>query len=333
MSNVPSSNANPPTPTAPVNARPSIPADIYKKSIDKLVKLVNEPFYLPLWPIKSGIRKYPPAKKPSFVLLATNLLSENVGMKTTLPLPSEALELEAFDIYKTKGTEGLKPKSPIVSRSKAAGTRALSRQKDALVTKAQAEGLVKPSAIATTLHDREIDPAVGATLKPASFPTNPSSDSIPTASLDNRSISNGNSSASCIEPAATGDIAPVTTGMAGVQGGGELPSSPTTPPVTPQRSIQIAPGETKSLSQLSPLNQEHSLPEELMLNYERGVGGAERAPAVFTASLDNRGKELSGHETASFPLPTAPPNLPELGGADFMAPVDVDIFHRDLNAG
>ncbi|KIJ48959.1 hypothetical protein M422DRAFT_247333, partial [Sphaerobolus stellatus SS14] len=165
MSDVPSGNANTPTPTAPVNARPFIPADIYKKSIEELVKLVEEPFNLPLWPIKSGIGKYPAAKKPSFVLLATNLLSENVGMKTTLPLPSEALQLEAFNIYKTKGAEGLKPKPPIVSKSKAAGTRVLSRQKDTLVAKAQAEGSVKTSAIATTLRDGGIDPAVGATLK------------------------------------------------------------------------------------------------------------------------------------------------------------------------
>ena len=145
------------------------PSLSYKKSIDELIKFVEEQYNLPLWPIKSGNGKYPAAKKPSFALLATNLLSENVGMKTTLPLPLEALQLKAFNIYKTKSAQGLKPKPLLVSKSKAAGTCVLSQQKDTLVANAQGEGSVKPSAIATTLCDRGIDPAVGATLKVRSY--------------------------------------------------------------------------------------------------------------------------------------------------------------------
>ncbi|KIJ51951.1 hypothetical protein M422DRAFT_243522 [Sphaerobolus stellatus SS14] len=122
--------------------------------------IVNFLYNLPIWPIKRGSGKCPAAKKPSFTQLATSLLNPEVRMKTTLPVPSEALQIEAAQILATLGIDGLKPTPTLVNKSKTASARTLSGQKDALVAKVQAEGMVKPSALASELRVLNIDTRV-----------------------------------------------------------------------------------------------------------------------------------------------------------------------------
>ncbi|KIJ23942.1 hypothetical protein M422DRAFT_275390 [Sphaerobolus stellatus SS14] len=77
----------------------------------------------------------------AFTQLATSLLNPEVRMKTTLPVPSEALHIEAAQILATLGIDGLKPTPALVNKSKIASARTSSGQKDALVAKVQAEGM------------------------------------------------------------------------------------------------------------------------------------------------------------------------------------------------
>ncbi|KIJ30428.1 hypothetical protein M422DRAFT_268083 [Sphaerobolus stellatus SS14] len=165
MSENPSADVNQAIPLAPSDARQVIPGDV--KSIDELLKIVNEPYNQPLWPIQKGLGKWPGSKKPSFNLLATYLLSDDVGMKTTLPLPSEEIQAEALKIVAESGPDALKLKSVVskVSKKKAAATRTTSSQKDMLVAKALEDGTVKPSALAADLREMRIDPAIAGTFQ------------------------------------------------------------------------------------------------------------------------------------------------------------------------
>ncbi|KAF8573392.1 hypothetical protein K439DRAFT_1625121 [Ramaria rubella] len=141
----------------PPNARPICEADLLGKKVEELVAFVNQPWNLPLWPIKTGKDKYPACKVPTHAALIKYLLDLNVGMKTDLPEPSEALKAAA--------TERAKKQARGPGKSQGQTTRTLAAQKDALVAQAQADGTIKPVKLAQTLSALNIrklvDPQVG----------------------------------------------------------------------------------------------------------------------------------------------------------------------------
>ncbi|KIJ41804.1 hypothetical protein M422DRAFT_255118 [Sphaerobolus stellatus SS14] len=214
-------SANQPIPVAPDTARRVIGADIYRKSIDQLLAIVDEPYNIRLWPITKGQGKWPGKKRPSFNQIGTVLLDEKVGMKTTLPVPSDELQREAAQILVEMGVDGLKLKPIIVNKSKAAATRTLAHQKEELVRKAQVEGTMKPSALADELRARGIDPALSGTFEsttPATGTSAPTGTST-TAALEHVE-SNMVSSPQLEPPSNTKNINSAQDSTAGGQEGG-----------------------------------------------------------------------------------------------------------------
>jgi len=55
-------------------------------------------------------------EEAEFHAARTSLLNPEVRMKTTLPAPSEALQIEAAQILATLGIDGLKPTPTLVNK-------------------------------------------------------------------------------------------------------------------------------------------------------------------------------------------------------------------------
>ncbi|KIJ43349.1 hypothetical protein M422DRAFT_779776 [Sphaerobolus stellatus SS14] len=127
MSKNPSTDVNQAIPLAPSDARRVIPGDVDRKSIDELLKIVDEPYNQPLWPIQKG-------------------LGNARAARSHLPISSDPGE--GLKIVIESGPDTLKLKSVVskVSKKKAAVTHTTSCQKDMLVAKALKDGTVKPSA-------------------------------------------------------------------------------------------------------------------------------------------------------------------------------------------